>query len=74
MNIKTIEIEAKTLVQMVNTELLPIIVNELKHYGETYNLCGKLTPKYVLDKIKEVSNYLETINTKTIQRRLTQHR
>lgn len=65
--LKTIEIEAKTLVQMVNTELLPIIVNELKHYGETYNLCGKLTPKYVLDKIKEVSNYLETINTKTIE-------
>ena len=65
--LKTIEIEAKTLVKMCNNELLPIMVNEIKHYGETAKACDKLTPKFVLDKIKEISGYLESVNDKTIK-------
>ncbi|NLC97170.1 MAG: glutamine synthetase type III [Erysipelotrichaceae bacterium] len=63
---KTIELEAKTLIKICKNEILPLMVKELKLYGETYNACNKLAPNYLVETIKKISTFIENINKNLI--------
>ncbi|MEG0177196.1 glutamine synthetase III family protein [Anaerorhabdus sp.] len=57
---KTIEVEVRTLQQIVKREILPLIVKEIEELIPLLNL--KTVPNYVVTRYNLLTNYLEELN------------